>query len=105
MKEQNHGRTNESNNRLAVIVVASSFLVAFGTAVGYVPAWFWEQWKMIGSWLPEMLLFSVQLAGHSLWDCVPPNAIGHWLTVSVASTMVLGVVIGLAAAWRRRATL
>jgi hypothetical protein len=105
MNEQNHGRTNESRNRLAVIALACTFLVAFGTSVSYVPAWFGEQSKMLGSWVPQLLLLTVKLTGQSLWDCMEMSTRVHRMTISVACTMVLGLVIGWAAARKRRTAL
>jgi hypothetical protein len=104
MRPQSHGKANETKGRVTVALIASvsGFLVALGTLLNYVHAWLGDQLRAAISWAPQLLSLTVKLAGQGLWDSFSVSTIHHWMTLSAASMMMLGLLAALRIAWKRR---
>lgn len=107
MREQNHGKENETKGLgiAAVIAGASGFLVAFGTILDYVHAGSGEQLTKASVWAPQLVLLVAKLAGQALCDCGGVSKIYHWMTISAATMVMTGLLVALGVVWKRRAAL
>jgi hypothetical protein len=104
MRQQNHDKANESRGRVTVAVIASvgGFLLALGTLLNYVHAWLGEQLEAASFWAPKLFSFTVKIAGQGLWGSIGVSTLYHWMTLAAASMTMLGLLVVLGIAWKRR---